>query len=147
MTGTPDFKSLLSMSTDSFEKPPALPAGHYRATIKGHKFDVSSQKQTPFVQFFFTPTEASEDVEDLEALAKINLSQRELGAKFYITLGAIWRLSQMLDAVLGASQGRSYDERIPETRGISVIIGVTQRENPKQEGEWFNDVTTITADE
>jgi hypothetical protein len=74
----------------------------------------------------------------------IDFSRRELRKDFYITPNALYRLSDMLDAALGKQQGRTFDERIPDTRGVRVMFAVTQRDN--EEGtETYNDVGAIVA--
>lgn len=137
------FRELLKQSTDTIERPRALAAGHYIGTIKGHEFGTSRQKQTPFVRFILVPEEETDDV-PAGANTGITLANKELRKDYYITPSALYRLSDMLDATLGVATGRSFDERIPETRGTRVIFAVTQREN--EDGtETFNDIGNIVA--
>lgn len=139
----PNFRDLLSMPTDSVERPKPLPEGHYIAYIKAHEFGTSAKKNTPYVRFLFSIESGSDDV-SADDLANIDLTRRELRRDFYITPNALYRLSDMLDAVLGAQQGRSFDERIPDCRNAKVLIGVTQRQS--EDGtDTFNDVTTVVA--
>ena len=147
MSNIPNFRELLSKPTDSFERPRPLAVGHYVAIIRWHEFDVSKQKQTPFVRFLLTTTEETTDVPD-GANAGTDITQRELRATYYITPQSLYRLSDMLDAVLGKQVGRSFDQRIPETRGVRVIVEVTQREQKDDDGnvkEIYNEVGTIIA--
>src|ERR1700676_4234023 len=109
-----DFSKELSVKSDEIERPKALPVGHYYATIRGHEFNLSRAKQTPFVRFLLAPAEACEDVDAAE-LAGIDLSRRELRKDYYITPGAKYRLADMLDNVIGQPK-RTLDERLPETR-------------------------------
>lgn len=137
------FRELLSQPTDSVERPRALAAGHYLGEIKSHEFGLSRQKQTPYVRFILVPSEETTDIAE-GANAGVDLSKRELRKDYYITPNAIYRLSDMLDAVLGKTTGRSFDERIPETRGARIMFAVTQREN--EDGtETFNDIGNIVA--
>lgn len=139
----PNFRQLLSQPTDQVERPKPLPTGHYRGEISNHEFGVSKNKQTPFVRFILTPEEADADV-DLDRLNGIDLSKKEMRKDFYITHSALYRLSDVLDAILGQQQGRNFDERIPETRNAKVLFGVTERQS--DDGiETYNDVTTIVA--
>ena len=121
------FRELLSQPTDSVERPRPLADGHYIGEMKGHEFGLSRQKQTPFVRFILTPEEETADV-PAGANSGLDLSRRELRKDFYITPIALYRLSDMLDAVLGKQSGRSFDERIPETRGQRVMFAVTHRD-------------------
>ena len=140
---TSTFRELLSQPTDTVERPKAFAAGHYLGEIKTHEFGTSRQKQTPYVRFTLVPTEETSDVE-AGANDGIDFSKRELRKDFYITPTALYRLSDMLDAVLGKSTGRSFDERIPETRGVRVMFAVTSRDN--EDGtETYNDVGAIVA--
>jgi hypothetical protein len=135
------FRELLSQNTDTVERPRALAPGHYNGKIKGHEFGQSRQKQTPYVRFLLVPESEGPDV-PAGANDGIDFSRRELRKDLYITPNALYRLSDMLDAVLGKETGRSFDERIPDTRDASVMFAVTQRES--EDGtETYNDIGTI----
>jgi hypothetical protein len=140
---TSTFRQLLAQTTDSVERPRAIAAGHYIGTIKSHEFGTSKQKQTPFVRIILVPEEETDDVPEGANLG-LDLSKRELRRDYYITPTSLYRLSDMLDAVLGKASGRSFDERIPELRGTRVIFAVTQRAN-EDETEFYNDVGSIVA--
>lgn len=139
------FRDLLSKPTDTVERPKALAPGHYIGEIRSHEFGLSRQKQTPFCRFIIVPSEETEDVPQ-GANDGIELARRELRRDFYITPDALYRLSDMLDAVLGRQAGRSFDERLPETRSVRVMMQVTQRETTDQDGNVtnvYNDIGTI----
>lgn len=143
----PNFRELLSQKADEVERPKPLASGHYIGTIQNAELGVSRNKQTPFVRFNIIPSEETQDVPD-GANAGIDLSKRQLRKDFFITPTALYRLSDMLAAVLGKQQGRSFDQLIPETRGVRVIFQVTQREAQDAEGnvtEVYNDVGSIIA--
>lgn len=137
------FRKLLEQATDTVERPRALAAGHYIGFIKSHEFGASSQKKTPFVRFFIVPQEETEDVE-AGSNEGIDFAKKEMRVDYYITPTALYRLSDMLDAVLGQAQGRSFDERIPETTSARVMFGVTQRESEDGTAV-YNDMTTVVA--
>ena len=141
---TVNFRELLSQPTDTVERPKSLPNGHYLGVIIGHEFDRSRNKQTPYVRFAMKVDGPTSDVPD-GACAGIDFSRRELRKDYFITPNALYRLSDMLDAVLGKTTGKSFDERIPNTRSQRVIIGVTARLNEDGTDSGFNDVTTIVA--
>lgn len=140
MSGS-SFRELLSRTSDTIERPRALATGHYRGKILRHEFGSSRQKQTPFVRFFLQPTEETEDVE-AGANGGMDFTTREYRKDFFITPAAVYRLSDMLDAVLGKDPSRSFDERLPDTDNAEVIFGVTVRHDDER-NEDFNDVTTI----
>lgn len=135
------FRELLSQPTDTAERPRALAEGHYIGSILSHELGSSARKQTPFVRFQIQVEEATADVAE-GANDGIDLSTRQIAKTLYVTPKSIYRLADCLDAVLGKEPGRSYDERIPETRGVRVMIAVSQRPN-KDETEFFNEVGTM----
>jgi len=137
------FRALLQQATDAVERPRPLADGHYIGFIKGHEFGLSRQKQTPFCRLFLVPEEETDDVPE-GANNGLVLANRELRTDYYITPTALYRLSDVLDAVLGKQVGRSFDERIPELKGSRVIFGVKTRNND-EDVPTFNDVTTIVA--
>lgn len=140
---TANFRALLTQNSTQVERPKPLPEGHYYAVVREQKFDVSRQKQTPFVRFEMVPEEATDDV-DQELLAGIDLSQKQLRKDYFITPSALYRLTDMLDKVIGDPE-RSIEERIPEMRGARVLIQVTQRRSDN--GDVFNDVGTVYSDQ
>jgi hypothetical protein len=138
------FRELLANTTsETVERPRALAAGHYLGSIKSHEFGLSRQKQTPYVRFILVPEEETADVEG-GVNAGIDFSKKELRKDFYITPTAMYRLTDMLDAVLGKQMGRACDERIPETRNARVMFAVSKRDS--EDGtESYNDVGVILA--
>lgn len=140
---TLDFRQLLKKNSTEVERPKLLPDGHYYGLIGTHSFGKSSQKQTPFVRFMVQAVEVTDDV-DPETLEGINISQRELRADYYITQAALSRLSDMLDAVVGEPE-RSIEERIPETRGLPVLIFIGHRDN-EAGTQSYNEVKALARD-
>lgn len=142
---TSTFRELLSQPTDKVERPRALADGHYYGFIKDHEFGTSRQKQTPFVAFILTPSEETTDVAE-GANAGIDLSKREMRKTLYITPASLYRLTDFLDQSMGKETGRSFDERIPETRGARVMFHVTHRDVTDDNGvvtETYNDIGTV----
>jgi hypothetical protein len=137
-------RDLMSQPTDTFVKPPPLPAGHYYGEIVGHKLDKSRQKQTNFVAFEVKINGASEDVEASE-VEDIDFSNIRKTINYYITPGAMWRLRKFLDDVLGEEEGRSFDERIADTRGVPVLLEITHRPAGDGSDDVYTDVKTIVA--
>lgn len=139
-----NFRDLLAQPTDQFKKPPALPEGHYNGSVKAYEFGKSTKKGTAQIQFIYNITSAGEDVEE-EDMAAIDLSNgKEMRQTFYITPNALWRLTDHLNALLGPDEGKSFDERIPDTRGIDVLIRVSQRLSEDGE-DTYNDVKDVVA--
>lgn len=141
MSMSQNFRELLSQATDQAERPRALADGHYIGTVGNHEFGLSRQKQTPYVRMFVTPEEACPDVE-AEANKGLNIATYELRKDYFITPKAIYRLADALDAILGQETGRSYDERLPDTRDVRVMIDVGHRDSEDGK-ERFNEIRSI----
>ena len=107
-----NYRELLSQPTDSVERPRALPTGHYFGTILGTEFNRSKQKQTAFCRVHLKVNGPAEDV-DATAVAGIDFSRREQRKDYYITPKSMWRLSDMLNAVLGKAPGKTFERAYP----------------------------------
>ena len=136
------FRELLAQPTDQ-AKAYILGNGHYIGNIKSFEFGVSRNKQTPQVQFLLSVDEACSDV-DPTANDGLNFAEFEMRKTYYLTAKAMKMLANALDAILGRSQGQTYDERLPDTRGVRVMFAVTQRDD-EQGNPAFNDVGAIVA--
>lgn len=139
---TVNVRELLSRPSNTVERPPILPAGHYEGTVTRFEFGKSGQKKTNQITFFYSVSGATDDVDPSE-VEGINFARVELRQVFYLTDKALYRLVDHLDAIMGQS-GDNIDDRINETPGTSVIICVRQRLNDDGEPT-SNDVTTVTA--
>lgn len=137
------FRALLQQTSENIERPRALAAGHYIGEIKNFEFGTSRQKQTPFVRLLLTPYEPTDDVEE-GANDGMDLAKRELRKEYYITPGAMYRLSDMLDAVIGPDPSHTFDERLPDLRAARVLFSVTRTESADGT-EVFNNIGTIVA--
>lgn len=92
---SPNFSSILDESTTEVNRPKPLPAGTYTCVVQGQpKYDKSSKKGTPYVEFTLKPIAAHEDVDE-EALAEMGgLTNKTIRATFYTTEDAIYRLDE-----------------------------------------------------
>lgn len=138
---TTDLKAMLAMTPGQVERPKALPEMWCTGKILRFEFGRSAKKQTPFVRFYLQPNGAAEGSEHVD-IEGIDLARKELRTEFYFTPTSLYRLSDFLDAVLGKEE-RSFDERIPECKGVEVVFKVTQRESDREAGTFFNDVGMI----
>jgi hypothetical protein len=138
---TSTFRELLGQATDAVERPRPIADGHYLGSIASHEFGLSRQKQTPYVRFIINLEQETDDV-PTGANGGIDISRREIRKDYFITPTALYRLSDMLNAVLGKETGRTFDERIPETRGARVMLGVGHRDNDDGT-ETYNEISTI----
>jgi hypothetical protein len=138
-----NFRELLATRSGDLDRPrPILPRGHYVGTIVGHDFGLSRARETPFARFFLRVERACPDVDpaQCEGLDFIGVT---LDKDYFLTRSAMWRLGDMLDAVIG-NDNRTLEERIPATTGTRVEFHVTQRES-SYSGRIYNEITSILA--
>lgn len=130
---TPDFTSLLNAPVDSAERPKPLPTGTYTFVIKGHGFDKSKNKQTPFVRFMCSPVAPGEDV-DTAALPD-NWQTKEMRLDFYLTQDAMFRLREFLENLGMNTSGRPFSQVIPETTNATFLGTVVHKFNQQKPNE------------
>lgn len=140
-----NFKALLTKNLDDIKKPTALPAGSYRGVIRGHTFDSSARKGTPFVRFEVILSEALDgvDQEDLAlALASKPLAERKFRKDYFLTEDALYRCKDMLTSLGIETAGRTLDETIPETTRQEVLVELSLR--PSEDGkDNYNDISDM----
>lgn len=137
-----DFSKLLSKPMDSVEKPKPLPAGTFLGVISKYEFGESKDKKTPYVRFFLNLTGPGPDIE-ASSVEGIDFSKKQLRRDYFLTDDAMYRLKDLLQSVGIPTAGRTFDESIPDTLNCQVIIEVTQRNNPTDPTQIFNDVGNI----
>lgn len=122
------FQSILDKPSNEIERPKPLPAGSYVCVIQGMpKFDKSSKKGTPYVEFTLKPIQAGDDV-DAEALQEMGgLGEKTLRGTFYITEDAAWRLTDFLDHAGAGDESMTPRQRIDETPGKQVIANIRHK--------------------
>lgn len=144
------FGSILDRAPSEIEKPKPLPPGSYITVVVGQpRFDKSSKKQTPFVEFQHKILSASEDVDpdDLKAyLSMADGSTRKLTDVtvkniLYDTPAAGYRIKQFVqDCGLDVGDEETGDkgeydtlrEAVEETSGKQV--GIFIKHEPFQDG-------------
>ena len=120
---SPNFGSILNKPMSQTERPKPLPVGSYICVVKGlPRFDKSSKKQTPFVEFTLQPLQAGDDV-DAEALEDMGgIVNKTIRATYYTTEDAMWRLKKFLtDCGIDEDDNKSFDQAISETPGCQVV--------------------------
>lgn len=137
-----DFKSLLGSQVDKAERPKTFPEGPYSAVITSHEFGKSSVKGTDFVRYFLKLTGPMDGVnmDDFEeAGGQVALVGRKpLTLDFYITTDAMIRLREFLDDTLELeSNGRAFDEVIPEATNRELVVEVILTPIKGREGEYY----------
>lgn len=143
-----DFSKLLSKNTDTIEKPKPVPTGTYFAVVGGHRFDVSTKKKTPYVEFEITLQQPDEDV-DPDALdlfgGSAKLATKKMNYTFYITDDAEWRLLGFLECLGLNTSGRTLGELIPETQGQPLKVSITHSVNERDPETPFANISDHTS--
>lgn len=135
-----NFAQLLRKPADEVKRPEALPDGTYFGTIQGHEFGESKQKKTPYIQFNIILTHAGDGV-DTEGLEP---NGRKFRDTYYLTEDAMWRLKDFLEGLGVNTEGRSFDELIPQTQGRSVMLDIARAPNQAGDG-FYNNVQKVTG--
>ena len=124
-----NFKELLSRPVDSAKKPPTKPAGTYTGTIASHKFDESMKQKTPYVRFTFNNIQPGEDILNSDPRLvqdedgnPIDFSKWSPYKDFYLTEDALYRLKEFLQSLGIDTAGRMFNDILPETKGMPVIL-------------------------
>ncbi len=145
-----NFQDLLKKPMDSVKKPAAKPAGTYFGVIKEYKFDESAKKKTPYCRVILHNISAGPDVQIEDTATHTAAEVTETigkwnpGVDYYLTDDAIYRLKELIESCKIPTQGRGFDESIPELRGMPVQFEVTQR--PSDDGETlYNDIGKVAG--
>lgn len=149
----PEFKSILSMPAQDAERPPTLPRGYYSAVVEGWREDKSSEKQTPFTRFDMKILSVWEkdgvpqvDEEALEEFGDVNGTVMPLD--FYHTEKSIYRLREFLEHCgIDLSDGKSFEQAIPETRNCEVIVQIAHQSAKSGDGTWARIIRTLPMSE
>lgn len=131
-------EDILDRPSNEAEAPKSMPAGNYRCRVQGlPRFDKSSKKQTPFVEFLLIPTAALDDVDEAELTEAGGLADKTIKATFYLTDNSEYRLREFLDACGVAEEddegnAASHRERIEATPNCEVLV--TMVHEPSADG-------------
>lgn len=122
------------------KRPPLLFVGDYRGVIKNREHGAErNEKKTPYLQLIlgFTawPENCPEEWDQFDHIknvtervkrSDIDLSQRQLRAKYYTTDEALWVLDELLVSlgINNEEEQKPYDEIIPLIIGAPVMIEV-----------------------
>lgn len=138
MTDQPNFSEILDKPFAEPERPKPIPQGTYSSIIVGlPRFDKSTKKQTPFVEFQHKLLEAGGDVDTAaleEGLGDRALTDVVMKNTFYLTEGSKWRLDQFLkDLGFEVDGETSRRELIEQTAGKAVDVYVIHE--PSADGQ------------
>lgn len=139
---SPNFASLLEEAPSEVSYPVSLPAGTYHCVVKGQpRYDVSSQKKTPFVEFNLVPQSALEDVDAEELTTWMDnngkpraLNETTIRATYYTTEQAVYRLDEFHEHCgIDLTQSASRRNRNDECMNAEVLA--TIRHEASQDGQ------------
>lgn len=128
-------EDILDRPSNAAERPKPMPAGTYLCVVQGlPRFDKSSKKQTPFVEFLLVPQQAQDDVDAGELEEMGGLADKTIKASFYLTDNSEYRLTEFLDACGIADENdegeaRSHRERIEDSPNCQVYVTMTHKPN------------------
>lgn len=143
-----DFSSLLNKQMGTIEAPKNFPAGSYNLIVKERSFDVSQQKQTPYVRFVYAVVSPGGDVDqDAWAAANIDLSKRTLRDDFYLTEDALYRLSEHLQNVFGLSPDINLQQAVEMVVGKPCVGHVVETLNKRDPSRPFNEIKSYSRAE
>lgn len=148
-----DFRALLKDNSETVTRPKSAPACWLIGTIGNVEFDVTKgEKETPYASFQLLNVDRHPDTDEelLEGVTLTNLRspfRKTLAVDYWLTPDAKFQLANMLDRVVGDPE-RSFEERIPETRGQRVQFRVTphkNRDSDEDTGQNSVDGRTLTT--
>lgn len=125
----PNFASLLDEAPEEINRPKPLPAGTYTCVVRGQpRYDKSSKKQTPFVEFTLAPIAAGDDVDEEELAGMGGFDGKTIRATYYLTEDAIFRLDEFhTHCGIDLEQPASRRQRNDEVVNAQVVAVVGHR--------------------
>lgn len=133
----PNFQTLLDESPEEVVRPEPLPTGSYTAIVKMPRYDKSTKKQTPFVEFPLQVAAAGADVDDealADALGDAKLSDKEQRVTFYLTDDAIYRLDEFHEHCgLDLSDGQTRKAR--NEACVNQEVGIVVKHTTSDDGQ------------
>jgi len=129
----PNFSSILDMPSSDVRFP-KLPVGSYVGVVKGMpRFDKSTKKQTPFVEFQISLVEPMEDVDQDELADFGPLGDKTIPITFYYeTEGGFNRLKTFLDNAGVEAEG-TIRQQIEQAPGRTIVVEI--KHTPSSDGQ------------
>ena len=119
------FSSILDTPSSDIERPKPMPVGTYDCLVQGQpRFDKSSKKQTPFVEFTLKLQSAHDNVDEDTLKDLGGLKDKTIKNTYYLTETAAWRLKDFLDHCDAGDEEMTLSQRIAETPGKRVTITI-----------------------
>lgn len=129
MANTPNFASILDEAPTEVTRPKPLPQGTYLCVVQGQpRYDKSSKKQTPFVEFTLRPTAAYDDVDEAELEACGGFDGKTIRATYYLTEDAVFRLDEFHEHCgVDLNDGASRRQRNDDVVNAQVAANIRHR--------------------
>lgn len=137
-----DVAAILDKQTDEIKRPKPAPTGVYEAIIQSYRFDESSKKKTPFVEFEIKLLSVRGEVDDdlLETAGGMSeVGKKGYSATYYLTDNAAFMLKDYLIDVLGMNgSGRTIGEMLPETVNAKMLVTIIHKTSEDGKNTYAN---------
>lgn len=148
----PDFSSLLQAPAGQAPRPVTLTPGNYAGVIKSFELKEAppGKDYTKIVRIHIGVTGWPDNVADEDKQQKqvdgsfrpIDLSKRQLRRDYYDN--GLYRLDDLIRSCGIESNGRTYEEILPELKGAAVVAEVQQYMN-QSTNELGNQIGNLTG--
>lgn len=148
----PDFSTLLKKPAGQAKRPQVLAPGNYPGVIKGFELKEAppGKDYSMIVRFHIGLTDWPDNLSEEDKMqptdggtaTTIDLSKRQLRRDFYDN--GLYRLDDFIRSCGVESNGRSYEEVLPELRGAAVVVEVQQYMN-QSTNELGNQIGNMTG--
>lgn len=129
----PDFSALLRKPAGEAKRPKALPVGDYQGVIKSHEVGDNNKNKTPYVRLGIALTEWPENFTAEDIPEGVELGKRTLRKDFFLTEDSLWRLDECIRSCGVESNGRPYEEVLPELVGQPIKVEIKHYRNAQDE--------------
>jgi len=146
-----DFRTLLDDTSETVERPKSAPECWLIANIGQYECAVTRGNETPYISFELgsiephpqNPQEVLTELEKLDLTKMRSPYRRTLTAEFWLTPDAKYRLTDMLDRVVGG-RNRTIRERVPEMQNQRVQFKVRPQRDEQGNDTGQNSVLADT---
>lgn len=127
---TANFAEILNMAPSEAKPPAQVPVGSYLCVVQGMpRYDVSSQKGTPFAEYTFSILAAGEDVEEADIAAmEGGVVGKTIKNQYYLTENSMFMLKDFLGHCgLDVDGAGSFKELVDQANGCQIIVAIKRQ--------------------